>query len=141
MLIRHFIATLQRLQATAQQSTALLWGMGAAFCGLLLAGMAYQLHDNYQMARSRAQDHASDTAFQVAEWVAGSFPATEMLLNDLIGHVDPAELVYPPTDPALYRQRSHMLREKLLTLPKGNVIGFFDQNCVNTHSATTDFRC
>ena len=138
VLIRQFTAAAQFLHSTARQSTALLWWMGAIFCGLLLTGMAYQLHDNYEMARSQAEEHSTDTAFQVAEWVAGSFPAAEMLLNDVIGHVDPAELVYPPTDPALYRQRGEMLREKLLTLPKGNVIGFFDQNCVNTHSATTE---
>lgn len=138
MLTRQFTAAVQFLCATARQSTALLWWMGGVFCSLLLAGMAYQLHDHYRLARIQAHDHAADTAYQVAEWVAGSFPAAEMLLNDLIGHVDPAELVYPPVDSVLYRQRSEMLREKLATLPKGNVIGFFDSNCVNTHSANAE---
>lgn len=138
MLIRPLTATARLLQGTAWQSATLLGWIGGVFCSLLLGGMAYQLHENYQMARSQAREHAADTAFQVAEWVAGSFPAAEMLLNDLIGHVSPDELVYPPVDQALHRQRGEMLRKKLATLPKGNVIGFFDRHCINTHSANAN---
>lgn len=135
VLIRPVIATPRLSPAIEGQSTALLCWIGGVFCSLLLAGMAYQVHENYQGAQSQAQAQASDTAFQVAEWVAGSFPATEMLLNDLIGQVSPDELAFPPPDYEQYVRRGTMLRDKLATLPKGNVIGFFDRNCVNTHSA------
>lgn len=135
MLIRPTFATARAWPASVLRGTALLWWIGSVLCSLLLAGMAYQLHQNYTAARNKAQTQVSETAFQVAQWVDGSFPAAEMLLNDLMGHVHPDELAFPPPDYEQYVRRGLFLRDKLATLPNGNVIGFFDRNCVNTHSA------
>ncbi|OOF31132.1 diguanylate cyclase [Salinivibrio proteolyticus] len=104
------------------------------FCVLLGVIATIGLIRSLQQAEDKSRGRVEGLSFLIAEWVEGSFQITDYLLRDMLGHVQPDDLVYPHPDPQAHQQLTDLIVYKMNTVPNVILAGFFDKNCVITHA-------
>ncbi|OOE65518.1 hypothetical protein BZG20_11545 [Salinivibrio sp. IB868] len=104
------------------------------FCLLLGAVATMGLMRSLQQEEDKARGRVEGVSFLIAEWIDGSFQITDYLLRDILGHVEPEDLVYPPKDLQAHQQLTELVVSKMNTVPNVILAGLFDQNCIITHA-------
>ncbi len=109
-------------------------GFCLLFCLGIGALIAFSVHYSYQHAQEYAQRSLRHSSDLIAEWIIGAFAASDYVLRDIAGHVDPAELLYPHPDPHRQQRLTELLLDKKATVPHAFLVGAFDAECRVTHT-------
>ncbi len=103
------------------------------FCLAVGLIMAFSLHYSYKQTLKNAERSLLHSSDLVAEWIVGAFAASDYLLLDLVGHIDPKQLLYPHPDPEAHRQLTALLVEKQSTITHVLIVGAMNADCILTH--------
>lgn len=105
---------------------ALLLGLSSLLLGLFL-------WSSYQRSLELQESRLAFSSELIAEWIRGAFVASDYLLRDMAGQIDPDDLRYPHPDPQAHADLSQRLEQRYKTFPHAFLYGAFDRQCVVTH--------
>lgn len=110
---------------------------------LLLAGfglLAGGLYFDLQRVHDKALADTSHRALQQSQIIAQSFrsdvQAADYVLRDVLGRIQPRDLLYPHPDADHGPQMAKLLKEKADTVPDFFSMVLYDRNCVFAATAT-----
>lgn len=107
-------------------------------CSLFCLGVglitAVSLHYGYAQVRDSAERSLQHSSDLIAEWIVGAFAASDYVLRDIAGHVDPAQLLYPHPEPETQRRLTRLLIDKQSTVPHAFLVSALNAECIVTHS-------
>lgn len=104
------------------------------FCASLLAGVTYELNHAYREAENNVAQRTAQTGYLIGEWIKGAFESSDYVLRDMVDAISLTELQYPNSDQDKFEQRLQYLERKKTSLPNVIFAGYFDHNCIATHS-------
>ena len=110
-------------------------GVGAywMYCGLTSLIVALFLWQAWSRSWELVESRLEFTSMLIAEWLDSAFIASDYLLRDMAGQIDPAQLRYPHPDPAAQAELSARLDQRRATFPHAFLFGAFDHHCIVTH--------
>ncbi|MBK5939965.1 sensor domain-containing diguanylate cyclase [Halochromatium roseum] len=95
--------------------------------------MGLYLWTSYQRTLELQESRLAFSSELIAEWIRGAFVASDYLLRDMAGQIDPDDLRYPHPDPQAHADLSQRLAQRYKTFPHAILYGVFDRACVVTH--------
>lgn len=104
------------------------------FCALTGALTASGILYDYHRTEEQARQHLAYTTHLISQWILGAFNASDYLLRDMAGQVDPETLRYPHPDPQAQRRLTDLLTAKQNTLPHAFLVWAFNRDCIATHT-------
>ena len=105
------------------------------FCLLTGSYAAYDIRSGYNQEVVAVQARVSNTSFLIAEWIKGSFNASDYVLRDIVSQVKQKELRYPHPDPIQQAKITEYIKSKLNSLPSYFTgVGIANSQCIVTHA-------
>lgn len=107
-----------------------------AYCGVALAFACVAGWLVADLVEGRERIIAEKTILAVqksqfmSQWFGTTILATDYVLRDLIGKVEPRDLIYPDPDPVHHLRIQTLLQEKMATVPGVYGITFYNQDCI-----------
>jgi len=113
-----------------------IYGSLLVFFVLLGGWLFVDLHQGYERVLADTSQRVMQRSQIISQSLRSQILSADYVLRDVLGHIQPADLVYPDPDPDHVRRMTLLLKEKADTVPDFFSMVLYNRDCVFT--ATPD---